>query len=252
MHGSILVRMSNSIDDNCDGSIDEEDALIDARIWYADFDNDGYGVESELIYACSQPTNYSDKYGDCDDENPEINPSVVDACDNIDNNCDGEVDEDCDLLDCDGNLLFLHNSFQEVYNAGINITSDAVLENNGLEQTYNAGSSIDLLPGFEVKMGKAFQANIQPCFNGVSPVIGSLENELTIMNQDINERIIQGELVHIKIWDEIKSRIYRVVYSKDKVSLENILNQLPLGQFVVYVESPSMQWNREFQVVDYK
>lgn len=43
-----------------------------------DNDNDGYSVES----------------GDCDDDNADINPGVAEvACDNIDNDCNGEVDD---------------------------------------------------------------------------------------------------------------------------------------------------------------
>ena len=36
---------------------------------------------------------YTESEGDCDDEDPAINPGVVEVCDSIDNNCDGEVDE---------------------------------------------------------------------------------------------------------------------------------------------------------------
>ena len=41
-----------------------------------DLDGDGYLASEE-----------------CDDTNSLINPSVVEVCDGVDNNCDGEVDE---------------------------------------------------------------------------------------------------------------------------------------------------------------
>ena len=54
--------------------------------WATDPDGDGY-------------------HGDCDEENPDINPGAVELCDDIDNDCDDLIDEEnCDGLDndCDG------------------------------------------------------------------------------------------------------------------------------------------------------
>ena len=33
---------------------------------------------------------------DCNDADPQIYPGQIDICDNIDNDCDGEIDEDID------------------------------------------------------------------------------------------------------------------------------------------------------------
>ena len=37
---------------------------------------------------------------DCNDAEPSINPSAFDYCDNVDTNCDGQVDDD--IPDCSG------------------------------------------------------------------------------------------------------------------------------------------------------
>ncbi len=56
---------SNSIDENCDGSL----SVVDS-------DGDGYSAGS-----------------DCDDSNPDINSAADEVCDGVDNNCDSLVDE---------------------------------------------------------------------------------------------------------------------------------------------------------------
>jgi hypothetical protein len=48
---------------------------------------------------------YKPSEGDCDDGNVEVNPGVVEICDGIDNNCDGQIDENVETVfyaDTDG------------------------------------------------------------------------------------------------------------------------------------------------------
>ena len=65
--------------------------------WYADNDGDGYGTDASLVEACDAPaTNYVLLTGDCDDANGAINPGAFEFCwNNIDDNCDGALSEDC-------------------------------------------------------------------------------------------------------------------------------------------------------------
>ncbi len=44
----------NGADDDCDGTVDEDDAT-DASTWYADTDRDGYGNPASAVVACNQP-----------------------------------------------------------------------------------------------------------------------------------------------------------------------------------------------------
>ena len=48
------------------------------------------------------PGDAASQAGDCDDDDPEINPDAFDECDGRDNNCDGEADELDGDLDGDG------------------------------------------------------------------------------------------------------------------------------------------------------
>jgi hypothetical protein len=84
-------EICDNIDNDCNGEIDENPEYF--TTWYLDTDQDGFGNNSEYIESCNQPAGYIDNPGDCDDENPEINPGTQEVCDNIDNNCDGEIDE---------------------------------------------------------------------------------------------------------------------------------------------------------------
>ena len=77
-------------DNDCDGDIDE-DVLIS---FYVDADGDGHGVAGETIEACSAPSGYVPLDDDCDDTDPERNPSAPEVCDRLDNDCDEDIDED--------------------------------------------------------------------------------------------------------------------------------------------------------------
>jgi hypothetical protein len=86
------VEYCNEMDDDCDGNIDELDA-VDLSTFYEDIDNDGYGINSSTTESCSAPTNYSAVSGDCDDGNDAVSPNALELCNNIDDDCDGNIDE---------------------------------------------------------------------------------------------------------------------------------------------------------------
>ena len=87
----------DAIDNDCDGVTDEDDA-IDASTWYADVDGDGYGDASTNSVGCEAPSAYVADSSDCDDADSLANPGADEACDSIDNDCDGATDED-DAID---------------------------------------------------------------------------------------------------------------------------------------------------------
>lgn len=82
----------NNLDDDCDGQIDEGLPKIS---YYKDVDKDSYGDISTKVDVCAarKPTGYVTRAGDCNDNNAQIKPGVTDVCDNIDNDCDGSIDE---------------------------------------------------------------------------------------------------------------------------------------------------------------
>ena len=84
------VELCDGIDNDCDEEIDEEVTST----YYADEDGDGFGNESEPIEACEQLSGYVPNGNDCDDESEDSYPGATELCDELDNDCDEEVDED--------------------------------------------------------------------------------------------------------------------------------------------------------------
>jgi hypothetical protein len=81
----------DEIDQDCDGDVDED--ASDATTWYTDGDGDGWGDDDGAVVACAAPEGGLASGGDCDGGDAAVNPDASEACDAIDNDCDGEVDE---------------------------------------------------------------------------------------------------------------------------------------------------------------
>ena len=91
----------DGIDNNCDGQVDEG---VNTE-YFLDADNDGFGDENTSLYACQPPSGYIIVGNDCDDDNDQIYPGADEQCDEMDNDCDGVIDEDLLgglFLDADG------------------------------------------------------------------------------------------------------------------------------------------------------
>jgi hypothetical protein len=90
VHPDAEERCDN-IDNNCDGVIDQD--AVDTTQFYADADGDGFGDEEYGWITCSLPEGYADNALDCADLDATINPGSTEICDEIDNDCDEEIDE---------------------------------------------------------------------------------------------------------------------------------------------------------------
>ena len=67
-------------------------------MFFIDNDGDGFGYPTQFVDGCEAPEGYSAVLGDCDDSNSSTFPSAIEVCDEIDNNCDGIVDEGVTIL----------------------------------------------------------------------------------------------------------------------------------------------------------
>jgi hypothetical protein len=83
------AELCNGLDDDCDGVIDNG---ILVKTFFKDDDKDGFGSDATAS-GCAPPEGYVEKGNDCVDTNPAINPGAAELCNEIDDNCNGQIDE---------------------------------------------------------------------------------------------------------------------------------------------------------------
>lgn len=86
----------NGIDDDCNGAIDEG---FSTSSWYYDRDGDSYGDPDAEVSACEQPEGAVANSSDCDDGNAAISPGATEICNDLDDDCNGEIDDGVEVSD---------------------------------------------------------------------------------------------------------------------------------------------------------
>ena len=81
----------NGIDDNCNGLTDE--GGVSCTVFYTDADGDGYGMGDGACLCKADASHTASVGGDCDDTLASVHPKAVEACNGIDDNCNGLTDE---------------------------------------------------------------------------------------------------------------------------------------------------------------
>jgi Putative metal-binding motif len=87
------TEVSDGIDNDCDGVIDDD--VVDGLTWFLDADLDAFGNPSSFVLAASAPPGYVANADDCDDTNALVNPGAQEVADpsNVDEDCDGLADD---------------------------------------------------------------------------------------------------------------------------------------------------------------
>ncbi|MCK6521177.1 hypothetical protein L6R49_07020 [Myxococcota bacterium] len=83
-------ELCDGLDNDCDGTVDED---VELPTYYADADLDGFGDAATSVETCTPPEGYISDSSDCDDTNPAVRPSASELCDELDNDCNGEIDD---------------------------------------------------------------------------------------------------------------------------------------------------------------
>lgn len=91
------VEVCNTVDDNCDGNVDEGVTVL---AW-GDLDGDGFGAPGTEEELCELGPDQVSRGGDCDDGDGAIHPDAVEICDgdDRDEDCDGLADDADDSVD---------------------------------------------------------------------------------------------------------------------------------------------------------
>ena len=90
----------NGKDDDCDGATDEENASS-CELFWRDEDDDGFGKTGDSACLCKAKAPYTAaETGDCDDASAAVHPQATEACNGVDDNCNGAKDEGQDQEGC--------------------------------------------------------------------------------------------------------------------------------------------------------
>ncbi|MEO1262504.1 MAG: MopE-related protein [Bacteroidota bacterium] len=115
----------NGLDDNCNGQIDE--GVLST--FFLDSDGDGFGDAASSLQDCSAPTNYVTNSDDCNDADPAVFPGATEVCDDVDNDCDGMIDEGLSTLqyfiDSDGDGFGTGMAVLDCQSPGANYVTQA-------------------------------------------------------------------------------------------------------------------------------
>ncbi len=86
-------------DDDCDTGFCAAGRCADCAAptpRFADRDGDGFGDAEDTVVACGVPAGYVEIDGDCDDDDEAVNPAAAEACNEVDDDCDGQMDDGFD------------------------------------------------------------------------------------------------------------------------------------------------------------
>ncbi|MCO4748193.1 MAG: matrixin family metalloprotease [Proteobacteria bacterium] len=84
-------ELCDTKNNDCDNRVDE--GANGTATWYADNDGDGQGDAQNTTEACGQPSGFVSDSRDCDDSSALALVGGTEECDDLDNDCDGSVDE---------------------------------------------------------------------------------------------------------------------------------------------------------------
>lgn len=80
-----------SCKEDCD---DQDPSVLGPGLRFQDLEGDDYGDNAASVETCVQPLDYVPAGGDCDPMDRWTHPGAGEYCDELENDCDGAIDED--------------------------------------------------------------------------------------------------------------------------------------------------------------
>jgi len=125
----------DGVDQDCDGTADDG-VSTGSNVFYEDADADSYGNPDSSTTACTAPSGYVDDDTDCDDLDPDVSPGDPELDNEIDDDCDGAIDEDFILA---GDIVVTEINRQARFGG-----STTVNDGSWVEVYNNSARTIDL------------------------------------------------------------------------------------------------------------